>query len=222
MKIFPLINTVACEGKSIPQPIQMVMLEEKEISALLEVAKSQKEKNKHVPGQYGNGILNGKHSGCRTEYIGLLGEYAFSLVSGEKLISKSCEGGDDGQDFLLNKYKIDIKTKDCTRNKSNLNKYYFQLCKKYKRTRPEPTLIEPSESHLKSHAYVFCSLIEESSTAALVRIDGWVGRTDLISGFRDRVAPPLTKVKNEIDQWFNIYIQPLELRPLHLLFKSTK
>jgi hypothetical protein len=60
-------------------------------------------------GFYGSGIINSKKDPTRVERTGLLGQAAFSIITGLHTDFSYRKGGDK-YDFLIHNYKVDVKT----------------------------------------------------------------------------------------------------------------
>jgi hypothetical protein len=125
-------------------------------------------------GFYGGGMLNSAEDKHKTERIGLLGEYAFSKLFDIPVDFSYRKFGDDC-DFLMGKYKIDVKTE------SKLHWYNSGLIygmNEYGK-----------KIYLKSDIYVFSYIEFDNRTNknAIINIIGFelkrnIEKTDLVPG----------------------------------------
>jgi hypothetical protein len=60
-------------------------------------------------GEYGKGFLNTLSDPCKTERVGLLGQMAFGKVVDEPVDLMYREGGDDQDNLICERFKVDIK-----------------------------------------------------------------------------------------------------------------
>lgn len=82
-------------------------------------------------GGYGKGLINTKIDPIKTERTGLLGEMAFSIVTGLP-VDFSYKNGGDKTDFILNGKTVDVKTAasnykaNCIKSYTPNGKYVFR------------------------------------------------------------------------------------------------